>query len=71
MQHRMALEIRPFEVGYLGNIAYSMEKQLPALGLPQQKRRTIRQEPEEPLAHDGGRGAPSAGYLCTSEDCQM
>ena len=44
------LEIRPFEVGYLGNIAYSMEKQLHALGLPQQKRRTIRQELEETVA---------------------
>jgi hypothetical protein len=44
------LEIRPFEVGYLGNIAYSMEKQLRALGLPQQKRRTIRQELEETAA---------------------
>jgi hypothetical protein len=44
------LEVRPLEVGYLGNIAYSMEKQLRAFGLSQQKRRIIRQELEETAA---------------------
>jgi hypothetical protein len=41
------LDIQPIEVGYLGHMAYTMEKQLRALGFPQQQRRRIKEQVEE------------------------
>ena len=41
------LHIRPFEVGYLGHMARSMEKELRALGLSKQQRDLVKADVEE------------------------
>jgi hypothetical protein len=41
------LQVRPIEVGYLGHMARTMEKQLRALAFPHGQRRTIKLQVEE------------------------
>jgi hypothetical protein len=45
--NRWQLHVRPIEVGYLGHMARTMEKQLRALAFPHGQRRTIKLQVEE------------------------